>query len=57
MVRGLVLLRGIGVSFAAISYVVLAHDSNLAPTGRTLGVAPAIRPLLMLAVALTWYTA
>jgi hypothetical protein len=55
-VRGVALLRGIGVPFAAIAYAILAHGSNLAPTGRTLGVVLAVGPLLIFAIMLAWHT-
>jgi uncharacterized membrane protein len=50
------LFRGIGVAIIAIAYAVLAHESNVAPGGRAIGVVLAVGPLLILAVVLTWHT-
>lgn len=55
--RGTALVRGAVVAVAAIAYAVLAHQSNLAPAGHTLGVVLAAGPPLLLAVLLAWRTA
>lgn len=51
------LLRGLGLTAAAIAYAVVAHATNVSPGERPLGVILALGPLLGLAVALTWRTA
>lgn len=52
--RGVYLLRGIGVTVAVISYAVLAYESALAPKGHGLGIVLAFGPLLILAVSFSW---
>ena len=54
--RGLALLGRLGVIVAAITYAVLAHESNLRPNGSPLGVGLALGPFLLLFIVLAWRT-